>query len=291
MSLYNETPEQLKESIGSILAQTYEEFEFIIVIDNPSEKWRIDLVKSFKDRRIKTIINQRNLGLVKSLNKALKVCKGEFIARMDADDFSYPDRLERQLDYLSNNKLDLCGSNITLFNDNSYIKTTSLPEDSGSISKVLKYRNCVAHPSFFAKRIVYNRLNGYKDVPYCEDYDFLCRACKAGFIVGNCGETLLKYRVNENGVSKTNEFKQMAIADYVSKWYRKKDADIDLQELATYIKTKRFERVCKKYKRITIAKNKFLYYKSKNDIRCIIYLFKYAVNIRNLFQSIYVRMV
>ena len=291
MSLYNETPEQLNGSIGSILAQTYKDFEFIIVVDNPSDKWRIDLVKSFKDRRIKTIINQKNIGLVKSLNKALKMCKGEYVARMDADDYSYPNRLERQLAYLNEKNLDLCGSNITMFNNDGDIKTTSLPEDNDRVARVLRYRNCIAHPSFFAKRIVYDHLNGYNEVPYCEDYDFLCRASKAGFVIGNCGETLLKYRVNESGISKTNEFKQMATADYVSKWYRKNDADIDLQELSTYIKTKRFERVCERYKRATITKNKFLCFKSRKSIRFIYYLLRYVLYVDIFIKDVYARVV
>ena len=99
---YNEPYEMIVESISSILCQTYSYFELILINDNPT---RTDLNNqlfeiSSTDARIKYIKNEENIGLVKSLNKGICLSTGEFIARMDADDVSYKNRLEMQLDFI-----------------------------------------------------------------------------------------------------------------------------------------------------------------------------------------------
>src|SRR5690348_17026682 len=101
MSVYNEQDDWLKQSIESILNQTYQYFEFIIVLDNPNNKAAKRLLERYQqiDNRIKLIYNEENIGLTNSLNKALEVAKGTYIARMDADDISDPRRFEIQYNY------------------------------------------------------------------------------------------------------------------------------------------------------------------------------------------------
>ena len=115
MTVYKESKEELKESFESIINQTYKNIEFIIVIDNPKEQWRIDFIKSYNDSRVKLVVNKENLGLPLSLNKALKLVTGNYIARMDADDISMPERIEKQLDFLKKNNYDLVGCNMRVF--------------------------------------------------------------------------------------------------------------------------------------------------------------------------------
>lgn len=109
MSGYKEDIRYLKESINSILNQTYTDFELIFLLDNPSNKDITDLLNDYckKDKRIRFFINEENLALAKTLNKALTFVKGEYIARMDADDVSMPNRLEAQLNYLLKNGYDM----------------------------------------------------------------------------------------------------------------------------------------------------------------------------------------
>ena len=104
MSCYNETEKELSESINSILSQTFKNIEFIIVDDNPTNTTLKNLlIKYGNDKRVKLVFNDTNLGLAQSLNKAIDISTGEYIARMDADDIALPTRFEAQLEFLENN--------------------------------------------------------------------------------------------------------------------------------------------------------------------------------------------
>ena len=109
MSTYNETAGELHGSINSILKQSYQDMEFIIINDNPERDDLKEILKSYEnsDARISVIENKKNIGLAASLNAGIKKAKGEYIARMDADDISLPHRLEKELDFLKKNDLDL----------------------------------------------------------------------------------------------------------------------------------------------------------------------------------------
>ena len=119
MSTYKESVDYIEKSVESILNQTYRNLEFIIVIDDPLNYALINRITKYNDERIKLIINDRNIGLVSSLNKGLQYCKGDYIARMDADDISHIDRLEKEYNFLIKNDLDLVGTYFRLFSDNN----------------------------------------------------------------------------------------------------------------------------------------------------------------------------
>ncbi|QFJ55859.1 glycosyltransferase family 2 protein [Pseudobutyrivibrio xylanivorans] len=110
MSVFNEKIDWIKQSVQSILNQTYANLEFIIVIDNPNVDKSVLLYLNglpHIDSRVKILMNEKNVGLAISLNRALAVATGELIARMDADDISEIDRLEKEIKYLMNHKLDI----------------------------------------------------------------------------------------------------------------------------------------------------------------------------------------
>ena len=124
MSIYNERIEWIKQSVESILNQTYKDFEFIIVIDNPEmdlECRKYLEKRTYEDARIKLIWNEKNIGLAQSLNKGIKIAKGEYLARMDADDISLSDRLEMELEYLNKTKCDLVSTNKINIDENDNI--------------------------------------------------------------------------------------------------------------------------------------------------------------------------
>ena len=252
MSVYNETEQYLKQSIESILSQTYKDFEYIIIIDNPDNSKAISLIKQYgkKDKRIKVLYNERNIGLTSSLNKGLGCASGQFIARMDADDIAEPKRFELQLAYLKKNKLDLIGSQARRISETGQIVNplTNLSYSYAKIAKLLRYDDCVLHPSWLVKREVYETLNGYREISTCEDYDFLLRALKAGFKIGICDEILMNYRINTKGISRSNGLKQMLSSEYLRKNFSDIDSvtqeqiDLYLADKLSAEKTERYEK-------------------------------------------------
>ena len=137
MSVYNESEHILRSSISSILEQSYTDFEFIIINDNPKNNEINKVLMSVKDSRVKIINNPNNLGLVKSLNKGLEVASGEYIARMDADDIAVRDRLQKQLSYLEKNNCDIVGSSILCINEDGSITGAqeTFPDDYHKIKR------------------------------------------------------------------------------------------------------------------------------------------------------------
>ena len=131
MSCYREPIDQLKTAIGSILLQSYSNLELILVLDDPSNiyaKQCLEAVAS-KDDRVRLIYNEKNLGLVGSLNEALVFASGDYICRMDADDVSESERIETQLEYLTAGGFDLVGSYMTVIDDSgqTMYQVTTIP--------------------------------------------------------------------------------------------------------------------------------------------------------------------
>lgn len=194
MAVYNGMP-HLKEAVRSILFQTYKDFEFIIV-DDASDDKSFSYLSNLKDKRIKLIKNSKNLGLANSLNKGLRVAKGKYIARMDADDISLPKRLQEQFKYLTDNPaVDLCGTWAYLIDESGkVIGEKKFPVSDAMIKKKLAIYSPIIHPSFFATRQLYQKLHGYDSKhEYAEDYEFLMRA-KQKYTVANIPQKLIKLR-------------------------------------------------------------------------------------------------
>lgn len=235
MSIYNESEIELRKSIDSILTQTYKNIEFIIVNDNPSRDINRKVLSRINCDKVKVFHNDKNVGLVNSLNLAFSKTSGKYIARMDADDISQNDRIEKQLEFLKVGGYDLVGSMIELIDENDdTLGEMIFPVTDKYIKKSLKYGGCVAHPSWLVKREVYDSLNGYRYVPHCEDYDFLYRTINHGFKLGNTPEKLLKYRVRKNSVSISNKSQQLILRRYLSKNNKNLDL-ISEADIQTYL--------------------------------------------------------
>lgn len=273
MSIYNETEEQIKSSIESILNQTYENFEFIIILDNPNYKYK-NVIESYKDSRIKFIINDENIGLAKSLNKALKLARCKYIARMDADDISLPNRFEEQIKYLQDNNLDLCGAGIEYFDEDKSYEKIVYPINYNDIKEALKYFNCVPHPTWFGKKEVFDKNNGYQEeFIVAQDYDFLVRAIINGAKIGNINKILLKYRLSKEGISRKKIGLQELFGDFI-KYNYKKGICIDHNIFDKFYNSKKIERTLKKYNNFyNLHKKRVKAKKNKNIIKYFYYLF------------------
>lgn len=193
MSVYNGMP-YLEEAVESVLNQTYKNFKFIIV-DDASTDDTLKYLKSLKDRRIKLIRNKKNFGLAASLNIALQRTQGDYIARMDADDVSKPERLATQIGFMKKNpKVDICGSFVEVINEKGkVIGKLKKPISDKDIKKELFWLTPLLHPTWFVKKKVFKNLNGYDEKwDYVEDFEFLVRA--KDYQMGNIPKYLLLFR-------------------------------------------------------------------------------------------------
>jgi len=178
MSVYN-TERFVIQAIESILGQTYRDFEFVIVNDGSTDKTG-QILSEFqkRDARIVLLNNQKNIGVTKSLNIALKEARGKYVARMDPDDISRKDRLEIQISYMKSNPLtDILGSYVkSIDEDGSITGEWIYPDDPVSIRWQLIFANALAHPSVVYKKDIVLSAGGYnEDLASGIDYDLWVR--------------------------------------------------------------------------------------------------------------------
>lgn len=209
MSVFN-GEKYLRESIDSILNQTFSEFEFIIINDGSKDS-SLNIIKSYKDPRI-VAITQKNQGIVRALSRGIDLAKSEYIARMDADDICMPHRLKDQFDYMEQNKkCVLLGGNLVFIDSlgKEVLKSPMLLHDP-EIRLELMVRSPFAHPAVMFRKSAYVVSGGYDSATFpAEDYDLWVRMAQQGELA-NLDSELLAYRLNDEGISATNNIDQMA---------------------------------------------------------------------------------
>lgn len=251
MCIYKENIEIVKTAVLSIMQQTYSNIELIVVIDNPERTDVINLLETLKkEKPIRYCVNSQNLGLPSSLNVGLKMCDAPYIARMDADDVSVPNRLEKQMIFLRQSHSDIVGGYIDLIDeeDNFVRKRKDFPLKDKYIREMLYYRDCIPHPTWFVKKELYDKLQGYRNIPFLEDYDFLVRAALVGTRFGVLPQVCLKYRISSNGITQKNLAMQKFLSRYIQQQYRSEDI-MDSGDVQEYIKKnqKQFDYIIKFY--------------------------------------------
>lgn len=200
MPVYN-AEKHIKQSIESVLSQTYESFEFII-IDDGSTDASCNIVRSFSDPRIK-LYQQDHRGVADSLNKGIALSTTDIIARQDADDISHPERFEKQFDFLSINKdVGLLGTSANLINDKGdTIKSLDFPCDNDALQKYIKNANPFIHGSVFMRKKCLKSVGLYRQqFLLAQSYDMWLRLSER-YEIANLSEKLYQYRVWDNAVS------------------------------------------------------------------------------------------
>lgn len=190
--------DRLRESITSCLKQTYENFEIVLVANGQNCELINKEINILFPRNNKIRIFQTKIsGITFSLNLGLHYAKGTLIARMDADDISNPERLEKQVKYMIENpKVSLLGSFYKIIDENGIVvKQKVLPTGNYSIRKSLLYTNPICHPSVLYKKSIAINVGGYMGGIYGEDYDLWVRLSNnPNIIFENIPEYLLFYR-------------------------------------------------------------------------------------------------
>ncbi|MFQ2222915.1 glycosyltransferase [Aeromonas enteropelogenes] len=206
----------IRDSVNSILEQSYKNIELIIINDGSTDS-TFDIIKSFSDERIR-IISRENKGLIFSLNEGISLAKGRFIARMDADDISEPDRIERQVKFLEKNKdINIVGASVYLID--------VLGEKIGDLDYHLSpfwvklrllFDSCICHPSILARRDVFDEVRYDEDYQYAEDFKLWSEVVfNKNLNIQSLKNKCLQYRVHGNSISASKHENQLKISNKI----------------------------------------------------------------------------
>lgn len=214
-SVYN-CEKYVSEMIDSILAQTYYQWEMII-IDDASTDSTWDVISKYHDARIKKIRNTENEGLTKNLNKGIACAKGEYIARIDGDDIAYPNRLEVQVNYMETHPdIALSGCWMKIFGEKTDIAQSNLDEEKMNINLIMN--TVMFHPTFMIRKSILDKygIRYNENLKYAQDYELEYQLSKYGKL-SNISDVLVKYRIHNGQVSIEKYQEQMKCANIVRK--------------------------------------------------------------------------
>ena len=201
MPVYNAEP-FLQEAIDSILHQTFADFEFIIINDGSTDRSE-EIIKSYTDPRIKYYANGHNLKLIATLNKGFDLAEGKYIARMDADDISLPDRLQQLYNLMeSDETIGLCGTWFETFSGDKTVSTSRYGADHSTICFKHLYQIHLSHGTCMFRTAVLKKHGLYfnPDFSHAEDYELWSRISLVTKLA-NVQQVLYRVRQHENEVS------------------------------------------------------------------------------------------
>jgi len=202
------------EAVSSMLSQSFTDFELLVIDDGSTDSTR-KLLESVHDPRLRLVSNERNIGLIGTLNRGLDMAAGRYIARMDADDVSAPERLEKQVQYLeAHPDVHVLGSMVNLINEHGKVfgAITGYPKDADVIHRYLLRECCLIHPSVMFRKDTVLGADGYStSTRHAEDYDLWLRLSDHHKIA-NLPDKLVSYRMHRNQVSIRNLATQHHVA-------------------------------------------------------------------------------
>lgn len=209
MPMYN-SEKYVQESIDSILNQSYENFELIIVDDGSIDS-SLEIVEKYNDSRIKLYKNIVNKGLPYTRNKLLSLATGEYIALLDSDDIALPNRLQVQVDFLEKNQsVDIVGSSAIIFGKYKIEKASKIITGIEDIKCNLMFGNCMINSTVMMRRsfVENNKLSYREECVVCQDYSFFVDAALVGNIE-NMNISTIKYRTGHENITKKSKTKKI----------------------------------------------------------------------------------
>lgn len=216
LPVYNASKYLIK-ALESLSNQTFNDFEIITINDGSTDN-SLELLEEYakKEPRLR-IISRENKGITRSLNEGIDLAKGEYIARMDSDDISLPQRFEKQLNFMSVNNLDVCGTQYERFG--TKIGFSNMPINCKDCYYKLLLGTAMAHPSILIKKSVIEKYMYNESIKYAQDYDLWCRMALDKIKMGNTNEVLLKYRFSSDQISSAKNILQISYAQATGKNY------------------------------------------------------------------------
>jgi len=210
MSVYNGEA-YLAEALDSIFAQTFSDWE-LIVVDDGSTDTSGEILDAYSDSRLVQIRNERNIGQTRSLNRGLKIARGEFIARQDADDVSHPERFRRQIKFMeSRPDIGLLGTSYDIIDQRGQIlEMIQPPTVDQELREHLESGNIFCHGSIMIRRDCLDLVGGYNvQFLVAQDYDLWLRLSEHSRLA-NLEEHLYQYRFDADTVSRSRRDLQLA---------------------------------------------------------------------------------
>ncbi len=246
MANYNGS-KHLEDSILSILNQSYKNFELIIIDDGSTDN-SLNIIKKLQetDSRVKLIQNTKNLGLAASLNKGIEKSSGCYIARQDADDISTYNRLELQLSYIQEHKIDLLGTNVTYIDENSIeIVHEEGPRSESFCEALFSQQAIFPHGSAIMRKECLLELGGYNEkFIYTQDMELWLKFLKNDKIVSRLSEPLYKFRLQVDNTSIAKIYGQGAYTKALKKKYLENmDIDGELDKINSQISNLRNQKI------------------------------------------------
>jgi len=209
MSAFN-VERYIGTTIRSILNQTYDDFELIIVNDGSDDRTG-EIIRQYDDSRIRIVDLPQNCGIAAALNEGLLLAKGDYLAKVDGDDCYHPDRFLLQKEYLDQHPdIDVAKTLVEHFSDEDHVlssdrfnslrkyteSSNNLAISPADIAQQLYWHNCIVHSSVMYRRQLFSRFQ-YRAFPMGEDYDLFYRMNRAGVRMGTVEETLTSVRVTD----------------------------------------------------------------------------------------------
>lgn len=205
MPAFNERADMISDAISSILRQTYQNIELHIFDDSTKEETKVAIDTFENDPRVKIHRFPERVGFIKSLNRGLEAATGKYIARMDGDDFSAPDRIEKEVAYLdAHPDVAVVGGQMNIMDeDGKIISARAYPTGGLKFFLFSCARNPLAHPTVMIRREVIDKGYRYDEsLRMSEDLDFWLRLMNDGYKLANIRDTVLNYRVMDNFLEK-----------------------------------------------------------------------------------------
>lgn len=205
MPAFNERADMISDAISSILKQTYQNIELHIFDDSTKEETKVAIDAFENDYRVKIHRFPKRVGFIKSLNLGLEAATGEYIARMDGDDFSHPNRIEKEVAYLdAHPDVVVVGGQMDIMDeDGKIISTRAYPTGGLKFFLFSCVRNPLAHPTIMMRRELIDKGYRYDEsLRMSEDLDLWLRLMNDGYKLANISDMVLNYRVMENFLEK-----------------------------------------------------------------------------------------
>jgi glycosyltransferase involved in cell wall biosynthesis len=226
IACYNETIDQLSRSIDSALNQTYDNIQVVVVLDDPNNAELKDLITQYAQRNdnVVPVFNEVNLGPAFARNAAAAQADGEYLAIMDGDDISFPQRIEEELSVLLDDEYELVSASVIAIDEkgDKTVQTKCREADAEGLNKVLPHADPIQHSTVLMRASLFRKSGGYRNIKAVEDYDLWLRFLTVGAKMKIIDTPLVYYRVRSEGLTLSDKMLQHAGGKYAMKLYRER---------------------------------------------------------------------